>query len=150
MQVAAVAANNPITQGLPMGGCGICLSISCANALDCGPPGSNPSQNVTVYVADTCTDCGANDLSVQPLAFQRIARLSLGQVPVVYSRVDCEPDGDILVRVDANRETGGGWTRLTIQNVGGGGLVTSASLSGPGDTTRQDTAVPWEAYPRGC
>lgn len=124
-QVISLAADNPLRTGLPLSGCGMCLQVRCTDTV------CLDQQPVTFYMVDTCDTCNATDISVSALGFEKLAPLRLGQIDVEYMRVDCDPaNSNIIIRVDTNRESGGGWVRLSIQNIAGGGLVQSVSLIG--------------------
>jgi hypothetical protein len=44
------------------------------------------------------------------------------------TQVPCSFNGTMIVNVDQYRPTGGGWLRLSIRNVAGGGSVTGVQL----------------------
>lgn len=44
-----------------------------------------PSGSVTVKVVDTCPGCAKGDVDLSPSAFQKIASLDAGRVPITWS-----------------------------------------------------------------
>ncbi|CEG81438.1 hypothetical protein RMATCC62417_15645 [Rhizopus microsporus] len=44
-----------------------------------------PSGSVTVKIVDTCPGCSSGDVDMSPAAFQKIAKLSQGRVPITWS-----------------------------------------------------------------
>ncbi|KAJ7530864.1 hypothetical protein O6H91_14G022400 [Diphasiastrum complanatum] len=115
--------------------CGACYEIKCTNDPQWCLPG-NPSTIVTA--TNFCPPCGLPnnnggwcnvplqhfDMS-QP-AFQRIALLKAGIVPVLYRRVACVKIGGVQFSINGNA-----WFYLVlVSNVGGNGVVTGVSIKG--------------------
>lgn len=63
--------------------CGACVAID-------GPNGS-----VKVRIVDQCPECPQGDIDLSPEAFQLIAALEQGRVPITWSYVSCEVSGPI-------------------------------------------------------
>lgn len=66
--------------------CGACANVE-------GPEGS-----VQVRIVDLCPECVAGDLDLSPDAFERIAPLVDGRVPITWELVPCDADGPISWR----------------------------------------------------
>jgi expansin (peptidoglycan-binding protein) len=66
--------------------CGACVSVT-------GPNGS-----VTVRVVDQCPGCRNGDLDLSQQAFEKIAPLSAGRVPITWQEVPCNESGPIAYR----------------------------------------------------
>jgi len=63
--------------------CGACLRVQ-------GPEGE-----VTVRVVDQCPGCAHGDLDLSREAFEQIAPLAAGRVPITWHEVACDVDGPI-------------------------------------------------------
>lgn len=63
--------------------CGACVAIQ-------GPNGS-----VKVRIVDQCPECPVGDIDLSPEAFQSIAALEQGRVPIRWTYVSCEVAGPI-------------------------------------------------------
>ena len=82
--------------------CGMCASID-------GPSGS-----VTVRVVDQCPECKPGDIDLSPQAFEKIALLSLGRVPITWRYVPCGVSGPIRYRFKEGSNQW--WTALSLRN----------------------------------
>jgi expansin (peptidoglycan-binding protein) len=82
--------------------CGACLAVT-------GPMGS-----VTVRVVDKCPECVHGDLDLSPQAFEQIAPLSAGRVPITWHEVPCNVSGNLgyHFKDGANQW----WTAIQIRN----------------------------------
>lgn len=67
--------------------CGACIAID-------GPSGS-----VTVRVVDSCPGCAKGDVDLSKQAFEKIAALSKGRVPISWRIVTCPVVGPIAYRI---------------------------------------------------
>lgn len=108
-------------------GCGTCVELRCTSDA-C----ANSKGPLIVTIYDECTDCEANQLNLEAWAFNTLAPLDVGRVPIQWRQVPCPARGGIVVNVDAFRTSGGGWLRLSLKNVAGEGGLTSVQLSKAG------------------
>jgi expansin (peptidoglycan-binding protein) len=96
-----VAAANP-TDYAGSDACGACAAVD-------GPDGS-----VTVRIVDQCPGCAAGDLDLSPQAFERIAPLADGRVPITWRFVPCAVDGPMRYRFKEGSNPF--WTALQVRN----------------------------------
>jgi expansin len=82
--------------------CGACVRVD-------GPDGS-----VTVRIVDRCPGCGEGGVDLSPQAFERIAELSAGRVPISWRYVPCEVDGPVRYRFKEGSNPF--WTAVQIRN----------------------------------
>lgn len=82
--------------------CGACLEVS-------GPDGT-----VTVRVVDQCPECVHGDLDLSREAFERIAPLSAGRVPITWREVACNVSGPIAYHFKDGANAY--WTAIQIRN----------------------------------
>lgn len=82
--------------------CGTCAQIK------------GPSGEVTVRIVDRCPECPAGDIDLSPQAFEKIAELSKGRVPISWQYVPCDVSGPIVYRFkeDSNQW----WTAVQLRN----------------------------------
>ncbi|KAF8063780.1 EXPA32 [Scenedesmus sp. PABB004] len=106
-----------------MGGCGMCLEVTCNDSEMC-----DSTAPIVAQVVDRCAECAPLQVNLNARAFAELAPLDLGNVAVQYREVPCPFAGGIVVSVDAYRITGGGWVRLTLKNVAGAGDITSVGF----------------------
>ncbi|KAI3436575.1 hypothetical protein D9Q98_005991 [Chlorella vulgaris] len=111
----------------PQQGCGVCLEVQCTDPAQCG---SAPSQTLVLLVSDYCTGCGPAAVYLAPTAFSKIVASDRGSVAGRVRRVNCNPPGPLAVQVDQYRATEGGWLRLALRDVSGGGDIQSVELAG--------------------
>ncbi len=130
------------------GACGTCAKIN-------GPDGE-----VTVRIVDRCPECPAGDIDLSPEAFEKIAQLSKGRVPISWQYVPCNVGGPIVYRFKEGSNQW--WTAVQLRNhrhgiakleyeAAGGGFVevtrldynyfVEASGMGPGPYTFRVTDV---------
>jgi expansin (peptidoglycan-binding protein) len=82
--------------------CGSCARVS-------GPDGT-----VTVRIVDRCPECPAGDIDLSPEAFERIAPLSAGRVPIQWTYVACEVSGPVVYHFkDGSNQW---WTAVQLRN----------------------------------
>lgn len=82
--------------------CGQCVRVD-------GPNGS-----VTVRITDRCPGCSEGDLDLSREAFQQIAALSAGRVPITWRAVPCDVTGPIRYRFKEGSNPF--WVALQIRN----------------------------------
>jgi len=82
--------------------CGTCAAVD-------GPDGS-----VMVRIVDLCPGCAAGDLDLSPSAFEQIAPLSAGRVPITWRYVACPVDGPVRYRFKEGSSQW--WTALQVRN----------------------------------
>jgi expansin len=118
--------------GLPNGGLFVALSpgeydgsAACGSFIEVtGPDGS-----VTAEVVDQCPPCQAGHADLSEAAFERIAPLAAGEVPVTYHTIVDPPlPGPLSVLV----KTGSNPYYLALLPIGAGNPVASVQVSSPG------------------
>ncbi len=82
--------------------CGTCAEVD------------GPSGQVVVRIVDRCPGCAAGDIDLSPEAFERIAELSAGRVPITWRYVPCQVDGPIRYRFKEG--TNPFWTAIQVRN----------------------------------
>jgi expansin len=125
--------------GLPNGGLFVALSPSeydgsaaCGSYIEVtGPDGS-----VTAEVVDQCPPCQAGHVDLSEQAFERIAPLAAGEVPVTYHTiVDPPPAGPLSMLV----KTGSNPYYLALLPIGAGNPLASVEVSSPSHGWQQLT-----------
>ena len=118
--------------GLPDGGLFVALSpgeydgsAACGSFIEVtGPDGS-----VTAEVVDQCPPCQAGHVNLSEQAFERIAPLAAGEVPVTYHTIADPPlAGPLSMLV----KTGSNPYYLALLPIGTGNPVASVQVSSPG------------------
>jgi expansin (peptidoglycan-binding protein) len=94
------AMNAPDYQSAAL--CGACLAVT-------GPNGT-----VTVRVVDQCPECKHGDLDLSPQAFQKLAQLSAGRVPITWHQVACDVSGPLAYHFKDGANAY--WTAIQIRN----------------------------------
>lgn len=69
---------------------------------------------VTVRIVDLCPECASGDLDLSPEAFQRIAPLADGRVPITWTEVPCAVDGPLVYHFKDGSNPW--WTAIQIRN----------------------------------
>ena len=82
--------------------CGACVTVV-------GPEGS-----VTVRIVDRCPGCATGDIDLSESAFEAIAPLTAGRVPVQWSLVPCDVSGAMSYRF--KEVSSQWWTALQVRN----------------------------------
>ncbi len=82
--------------------CGACADVT------------GPSGEVTVRIVDQCPECAAGAIDLSPQAFQRIAALSLGRVPITWHYVACDVTGPVVYHFKQGSNQW--WTAVQIRN----------------------------------
>jgi expansin len=80
---------------------------SCAHLV--GPAGE-----VTIRIVDQCPECKPGDIDLAPDAFEKIAALNLGRVPITWQYVECGVSGPLRYRFKEGSNQW--WTALQIRN----------------------------------
>jgi expansin len=73
-----------------------------------------PKGEVDVRIVDECPGCSRGDLDFSPEAFERIARVADGRVPISWRYVPCPVSGPI--RYHFKEGSSRWWTALQIRN----------------------------------
>ena len=117
--------------GLPNGGLFVALSPGeYAGSAACGSfiEVTGPDGSVTAEVVDQCPPCQAGHVDLSEQAFERIAPLAAGEVPVTYHTIVDPPQaGSLSVLV----KTGSNPHYLALLPIGAGNPVASVEVSGP-------------------
>jgi expansin (peptidoglycan-binding protein) len=91
-------------------------AIDYAGAAACGACVRlwGPNADVTIRVVDLCPECPAGNIDLSPEAFERVADLSAGRVPIHWRYVACDVEGPI----DYHFKEGSNewWTALQVRN----------------------------------
>lgn len=75
---------------------------------------TGPSGEVTVRIVDRCPECPEGDVDFSPSAFEHIAELHLGRVPIQWRYVPCDVTGPIRYHFqDGSNEW---WTSVQVRN----------------------------------
>ena len=98
LMVAALNAPDYQTAAL----CGACLEVT------------GPSGTVTVRVVDKCPECKHGDLDLSPQAFEKLAPLSAGRVPITWRQVACDVSGPIAYHFKDGANAF--WTAIQVRN----------------------------------
>jgi expansin (peptidoglycan-binding protein) len=69
---------------------------------------------VVVRIVDQCGDCPAGSIDLSPQAFERIADLGQGRVPVTWRYVPCTIEGNIMYHFKEGSNQW--WTAVQIRN----------------------------------
>jgi expansin (peptidoglycan-binding protein) len=94
------AMNDPDYQNAAW--CGACLDVT------------GPSGHVVVRVVDRCPECKHGDLDLSPQAFEQLAPLAKGRIPITWHEVACPVSGPIKYRFKEGSNPY--WTAIQIRN----------------------------------
>src|SRR5690606_1312697 len=75
---------------------------------------TGPRGSVVVRVVDRCPECAAGDVDLSPQAFERIAALSAGRVPITWRLLSPVLSGPIVYRFKEGSNPW--WTAVQIRN----------------------------------
>jgi expansin (peptidoglycan-binding protein) len=98
------------------------LNVAALNAQDwstaayCGACAdvTGPSGKVRVRLVDQCPECPSGNLDLSPQAFQQIAAMDLGRVPITWNLVACDVIGPVKYRFkDGSSQW---WTAVQVLN----------------------------------
>lgn len=82
--------------------CGSCVKIT-------GPRGE-----VVVRIVDQCGDCPQGNIDLSPQAFERIAEVAQGRVPITWQYVACDVQGNIIYHFKDGSNPW--WTAVQVRN----------------------------------
>ena len=82
--------------------CGGCVEVT-------GPDGT-----ITVRIVDQCPECDQGDLDLSPQAFERIAPLAAGRVPITWHAVACDVTGPLAYHFKDGANPF--WTAIQVRN----------------------------------
>lgn len=82
--------------------CGSCAEIQ-------GPEGS-----VTVRIVDRCPECKPGDIDLSPQAFEKLAAIEKGRVPITWRYVACPVQGNLVYHFKDGSNPW--WTAVQIRN----------------------------------
>ncbi len=82
--------------------CGACVRVD-------GPNGS-----VDVRIVDRCPECPAGDIDLSPEAFEKIAPLSAGRVPITWRYGECPIDSPVVFHFKEGSNPW--WTAVQLRN----------------------------------
>lgn len=73
-----------------------------------------PDGSVAVRIMDQCPECAEGDIDMSPQAFELIAPIEAGRVPISWRYVACEPGGSIVYHFKEGSHPW--WTAVQIRN----------------------------------
>jgi expansin (peptidoglycan-binding protein) len=83
--------------------CGACARVQ-------GPDGE-----ITVRVVDLCPECPSGHIDLSPVAFEQIAPLEHGRVPIRWQYVPCDVSGPVVYHFkDGSNQW---WTAVQLRNL---------------------------------
>lgn len=82
--------------------CGACVNIT------------GPNGQVKVRIVDQCPECPEGDIDLSPEAFEHIAELSAGRVPITWTYAACDVGGPIVYHFKDGSNPY--WTAIQIRN----------------------------------
>jgi expansin len=104
-----VSADNPLLVGAMNAPdydnsnvCGACAHIQ-------GPDGE-----VTVRIVDLCPECAHGDIDLSPAAFEKLAPLEKGRIPISWQFVPCAVSGSIVYHFKEGSNQW--WTAVQVRN----------------------------------
>jgi len=98
------------------------LMVGAMNAPDYGnsePCGAcarivGPNGTITVRVVDLCPECPKGNIDLSPVAFEKIAPLAQGRVPITWQYVPCNVTGPVTFHFkDGSNQW---WTAVQLRN----------------------------------
>lgn len=110
--------------------CGACVAVD-------GPDGS-----VTVRIVDRCPGCAPGDVDLSPQAFEQIAPLSAGRVPITWRLVPCDVDGPLRYRFKDGSNPF--WTAIQVRNHRH--AIATLEARGPGGGWREVAREPYNYF----
>ncbi len=114
-----------------------------AGALPCGACAEvvGPHGAVTVTIVDLCPECVRGDLDLSPQAFERIAPLVDGRVPIAWRLAPCDVEGPAIWHF--KRGTNPWWTAVQLRNHRN---QVAAIQVDPGDGWRSMPRTDWNHF----
>lgn len=90
--------------------------IDYAGSAACGAciRATGPNGEVTVRIVDRCPECPQGDVDFSPEAFEQIAELSAGRVPISWQWVPCVVDGPLSYHFKDGSNPF--WTAVQVRN----------------------------------
>jgi expansin len=82
--------------------CGACVQLS------------GPNGQVRVRIVDRCPECKKGDIDLSPQAFEKIAALDKGRVPILWTYVACDVGGNLVYHFKDGSNPF--WTAVQIRN----------------------------------
>ncbi len=73
-----------------------------------------PAGEITIRIVDQCPECAPGDIDLSPQAFEQVAELSAGRVPITWTYVPCEVSGPIVYHFKEGSNQW--WTAVQIRN----------------------------------
>lgn len=99
------------------------LMVGAMNAPDYGvsdPCGAcahvvGPDGEVTIRVVDLCPECAKGSIDLSPQAFEKIAAIDRGRVPITWQYVPCDVSGPVTYHFkDGSNQW---WTAIQMRNI---------------------------------
>lgn len=99
------------------------LLVGAMNAPDYGasePCGAcahvvGPEGEVTIRIVDLCPECAKGSIDLSPQAFERIAPIAKGRVPITWQYVPCDVSGPVTYHFkDGSNQW---WTAIQMRNI---------------------------------
>jgi len=114
-----------------------------AGALPCGACAEvvGPHGAVTVTIVDLCPECVKGDLDLSPAAFERIAPLVDGRVPITWRLAPCDVEGPAIWHF--KRGTNPWWAAIQLRNHRN---QVAAVQVDPGDGWRSMPRTEWNHF----
>jgi len=82
--------------------CGTCARVT-------GPEGT-----INIRIVDRCPECAPGDIDLSPSAFEQLAAVSLGRVPIAWAYESCEVSGPLIYHFkDGSSQW---WTAVQVRN----------------------------------
>jgi expansin len=82
--------------------CGACVLLT------------GPNASITIRIVDQCPECPAGNIDLSPEAFEQIAALEAGRVPISWQYVSCTVSGPIVFHwKDGSNQW---WTAVQVRN----------------------------------
>jgi len=82
--------------------CGSCVRVE-------GPEGT-----IDIRIVDQCPECPQGNIDLSPDAFERIAPLEQGRVPIAWTYISCPVDGNVIYHFKDGSNPW--WTAVQIRN----------------------------------
>lgn len=134
-QVVALGPNNTLANAIGTNklGCGQCVLATCSSS-NCA---ANSTGGAVLLVTDNCPTCDDNQLNVPASVFLEHfgSSLSLGRVNLTYHQVDCDPPGDIRIKVVQANADDGGYIAIAFLSLLGSGNLGGVDVKTSGSRT---------------
>lgn len=98
------------------------LMVAALNAVDwagsnwCGACAdvTGPNGSVRIRIVDLCPECKSGDLDLSPQAFEKLAPLDRGRIPITWAFAACDVAGSLRYRFKDGANQW--WTAVQVQN----------------------------------